>query len=191
MNLRLLLLTLCQGMLLINNVVFIAVNGLVGLALAPTAWLATLPITAYVAGGALATGLVARTQRRYGRQRSFQLGLLVAMLSAAVCAWAAVNRNFWLLTAATLVAGFYSANGSLYRFAAAELVEPEFKERAISWVLAGGIIGGVVTGGKGSGVGTGAAIGAGVGGVGGAVRGSQKWNNHYWKKYNNCIQKYY
>ena len=52
MNLRLLLLTLCQGMLLINNVVFIAVNGLVGLALAPTAWLATLPITAYVAGGA-------------------------------------------------------------------------------------------------------------------------------------------
>jgi MFS family permease len=144
LNLRLLLLTLCQGMLLVNNVVFIAVNGLVGLALAPTAWLATLPITAYVAGGALATGLVARTQRRYGRQRSFQLGLVVAMLSAAVCAWAALNRQFWLLTAATLVAGFYNANGSLYRFAAVELVKPEFKERAISWVLAGGIIGGVV-----------------------------------------------
>ncbi|MBC7726744.1 MAG: MFS transporter [Microbacteriaceae bacterium] len=144
MNLRLLLLTLCQGMLLINNVVFIAVNGLVGLALAPTAWLATLPITAYVAGGALATGLVARTQRRYGRQRSFQVGLVVAMFSAAVCAWAALNRQFWLLTAATLVAGFYNANGSLYRFAAVELVKPEFKERAISWVLAGGIIGGVV-----------------------------------------------
>ena len=144
MNLRLLLLTLCQGMLLVNNVVFIAVNGLVGLALAPTAWLATLPITAYVAGGALATGLVARTQRRYGRQRSFQLGLVVAMLSAAVCAWAVLNRQFWLLCAATLVAGFYNANGSLYRFAAVELVKPEFKERAISWVLAGGIIGGVV-----------------------------------------------
>ena len=144
MNLQLLLLTLCQGMLLINNVVFIAVNGLVGLALAPTAWLATLPITAYVAGGALATGLVARTQRRWGRQRSFQLGLVVAIASAAVCAWAALHRQFWLLTAATLVAGFYNANGSLYRFAAVELVKPEFKERAISWVLAGGIIGGVV-----------------------------------------------
>ena len=62
---------------------------------------------------------------------------------------------------------------------------------AIAGGLVGGIIGGVVTGGKGSGVGTGAAIGAGVGGVGGAVRGSQKWNNYYWKKYNNCIQKYY
>ena len=144
MNLRLLLLTLCQGLLLVNNVVFIAVNGLVGLALAPTAWLATLPITAYVAGGALATGVVARHQRRFGRQRTFQIGLLVAIASAGVCAYAALSRNFWLLTAATLVAGYYNANGSLYRFAAVELVKSEFKERAISWVLAGGIIGGVV-----------------------------------------------
>jgi MFS family permease len=144
MNPRLLLLTLCQGLLMVNNVVFIAVNGLVGLALAPAAWMATLPITAYVAGGAVATGLVARHQRRWGRQRTFQLGLLVAIASAGVCAWAVLSRNFWLLTAATLVAGYYNANGSLYRFAAAELVKPEFKERAISWVLAGGIIGGVV-----------------------------------------------
>jgi hypothetical protein len=52
-----------------------------------------------------------------------------------------MTRNFWLLTAATLVAGFYSANGSLYRFAGPELVKPDFKERAISWVLAGGILG--------------------------------------------------
>ena len=144
MNPRLLLLTLCQGLLLVNNVVFIAINGLVGLALAPTAWMATLPITGYVAGGAIATGLVARHQRRWGRQRAFQLGLGVAIASAGVCAYAALTRNFWLLTAATLVAGYYNANGSLYRFAAVELVGPDFKERAISWVLAGGIIGGVV-----------------------------------------------
>ncbi len=144
MNLHLALLTLCQGLLMVNNVVFIAVNGLVGLALAPLGWMATLPITAYVAGGALATGLVARHQRRWGRQRTFQLGLLVAIASAGVCAWAVMTRNFWLLTGATLVAGYYSANGSLYRFASIELVKPEFKERAISWVLAGGILGGVV-----------------------------------------------
>jgi MFS family permease len=144
MNPRLLLLTLCQGLLMVNNVTFIAINGLVGLALAPAGWMATLPITGYVAGGALATGLVARHQRRWGRQRTFQLGLLVAMASAAVCAWAALDRNFWLLVAATMVAGYYNANGSLYRFASVELVEPAFKERAISWVLAGGILGAVV-----------------------------------------------
>ena len=48
MNPRLLMLTLCQGLLMVNNVVFIAINGLVGLALAPVGWMATVPITAYV-----------------------------------------------------------------------------------------------------------------------------------------------
>ena len=75
MNLHLLLLTLCQGFLLINNVTFIAINGLVGLALAPSPWLATLPVTAYVTGGALSAGMVARHQRAWGRRRTFQLGL--------------------------------------------------------------------------------------------------------------------
>ena len=141
MNRNLLLLALCQGLFLTNNVTFIAINGLVGLALAPVGWMATLPVTGYVVGGALATGPVARLQARLGRKRSFQIGLLVAMLSAATCAWAVSQQNFWLLVGATLVAGFYSANASLYRFAGPELAAPAFKERAISLVLAGGIIG--------------------------------------------------
>jgi MFS family permease len=143
MNLRLLLLTFCQGLFLTNNVTFIAINGLVGLALAPTAWMATLPITGYVAGGALCAGLVARHQRAWGRRRAFQAGLVVAMLSSALCAYAAVSHPFWLLVAATLMAGYYNANAGLYRFAAIEVVAPAFKERAISWVLAGGILGAV------------------------------------------------
>jgi len=141
MNRHLLLLALCQGLFLTNNVVFVAINGLVGLSLAPVSWMATLPITGYVVGGALSTALVARTQARWGRRRSFQLGLVVAAMSAALCAYAAVTKNFWLLVTATLIAGFYSANAALYRFAGPELVPMEFKERAISLVLAGGIIG--------------------------------------------------
>jgi MFS family permease len=144
MNRHLLLLTFCQGLFLTNNVVFIAINGLVGLSLAPQAWMATLPITGYVVGGALSTTLVARTQAHWGRRRSFQLGLVVAALSAALCAYAAVSKNFWLLVAATLLAGFYSANAALYRFAGPELVPEGFKERAISLVLAGGIVGAFV-----------------------------------------------
>ena len=144
MNIPLLLLTLCQGFFLINNVTFIAINGLVGLNLAPSAWMATLPITGFVAGGALCTALVAKHQRAWGRQRTFQAGLLVAMASTALCAYAAATRNFWLLVFATVVAGYYNANAGLYRFAATELVATQFKERAISWVLAGGIIGAVV-----------------------------------------------
>jgi len=141
MNRALLLLALCQGLFLTNNVVFIAINGLVGLSLAPRAWMATLPVMGYVVGSALSAALVAKTQSRFGRKRSFQFGLVVAALSAALCAYAAVTKNFWLLVAATLVAGYYNANAALYRFAGPELVAPEHKERAISLVLAGGILG--------------------------------------------------
>ena len=45
------LLALCQGLLSTNNVVFIAINGLVGLQLAPFGWMATLPVMGYVVGG--------------------------------------------------------------------------------------------------------------------------------------------
>ena len=143
MNLNLLLLTLCQGLFLTNNVTFMAINGLVGLSLAPSLWMATLPITGYVAGGALCASLVARHQRAWGRRRAFQAGTLVAVLSSALCAYAASTQQFWLLVAATLLAGYYNANAGLYRFAATELAAPRYKERAISWVLAGGIIGAV------------------------------------------------
>jgi predicted MFS family arabinose efflux permease len=143
MNLQLLLLTLCQGLFLTNNVVFIAINGLVGLQLAPSAWLATLPLTAYVLGGAISAPLVARHQRRFGRKRTFQAGLAVAVATTLLCALAAWQRSFGLLLVGTVLAGYYQANASLYRFAAAELVGPAAREKAISWVLAGGIIGGV------------------------------------------------
>lgn len=144
MNRKLLLLALCQGLFLTNNVTFIAINGLVGLALAPFGWLATLPVTAYVVGAAVSTAPVARSQRHLGRKRSFQIGLVVAAVSAGICAWAAVSQQFWLLVTATFVAGYYSANASLYRFAAPELAAPSYKEKAISLVLAGGIVGAVV-----------------------------------------------
>jgi len=137
------LLAICQGLFLTNNVTFIAINGLVGLALAPLGWMATLPVMGYVVGGALSTGLVARTQRLLGRKASFQLGLVVATASALLCCYAAYGKNFWLLVAATVVAGYYNANAQLYRFAAAELAVPAFREKAVSLVMAGGLLGAV------------------------------------------------
>ena len=144
MNRNLWLLAICQGLFLTNNVTFIAINGLVGLALAPLGWMATLPVMGYVVGAALSTGLVAKTQQRFGRKFSFQAGLGVALLSALLCAYAAVSRNFWLLCFATLVAGYYNANAGLYRFAAAELTSPEAREKAVSLVMAGGLLGAVL-----------------------------------------------
>ena len=144
MNSNLWRLAAAQALFLTNNIVFIAINGLVGLRLAPAGWMATLPVMGYVVGGALATGLVAASQRRWGRKLSFQLGLLVALISVLVCALAMVLGSFWLLVAGTVVAGYYSANGQLYRFAAGELAEPAFREKAVSLVLAGGLAGAVL-----------------------------------------------
>jgi MFS family permease len=141
MNRHLLLLAVCQALFLTNNVTFIAINGLVGLSLAPLGWMATLPVTGYVVGAALSAMPVSRLQARLGRKRSFQVGLVVAALSSASCALAVMLGSFWMLVASTLVAGFYSANAALYRFAGPELVPAQFKERAISLVLAGGVAG--------------------------------------------------
>ena len=144
MNRNLWLLTVLQGLFLTNNVTFIAINGLVGLSLAPFGWMATLPVMGYVVGSALFTAPVARSQARWGRRRAFQLGLLVALGSALLCAFAASTRQFWLLCASTLLAGYYNANATLYRFASAELAAPGMREKAVSLVMAGGLLGAVV-----------------------------------------------
>ena len=133
-----------QALFLTNNVVFTAINGLVGLELAPHGWMATLPIMGYVLGSALSTWPVAWSQSQWGRKRSFQIGLAIAIASALVATYATTHANFWLLVAATVVAGYYSANAQLYRFAAAELATPAYRERAVSMVLAGGIAGGII-----------------------------------------------
>lgn len=141
MNRSLWLLAICQGLYLTNNITFIAINGLVGLSLAPLGWMATLPVMGYVVGGALSTTLVSQTQQRYGRKASFQMGLVVAVGSALLCAYAAIHKDFWLLCTATVLAGYYNANAGLYRFAAAELCAPAWREKAVSLVMAGGLIG--------------------------------------------------
>ncbi len=144
LNKNLVLLIVCQGLFLTNNVTFIAINGLVGFSISPVAWMATLPVMGYVVGGAISTSIVAKTQNYFGRKISFQLGLLVAVFSALLCAYATSTKNFWLLVCGTFIAGYYSANGQLYRFAAAELTVASQRDKAVSWVLAGGILGAVV-----------------------------------------------
>ncbi|RZJ04302.1 MAG: MFS transporter [Rubrivivax sp.] len=141
MNRKLALLVLAQGLFLTNNVCLVAINGLVGLALAPLPWMATLPICAYVGGGALMARMVGRHQLRFGRKQGFQIGLLVAIGSSAMALWSVLHHQFWGVVIATLVGGYYSANAALYRFAATEIVDPGRREAAISWVLGGGCLG--------------------------------------------------
>ena len=141
MGLSFWLLVLAQGLYTVINVVLIGINALVGLHLAPEPRWATLPIALMALGSALATPLVARLQRSQGRQRGFQAGLLSGIAAFAICALAVEHSSFALFCFGATLVGFYGASGSLYRFAAAELVPVPLRERALSLVLVGGLIG--------------------------------------------------
>jgi predicted MFS family arabinose efflux permease len=133
-----------QGLLLSNGVMLIAVNGLTGLALASDRRLATLPITTYVLGAAVATVPASFFMKRHGRRRGFMTGAVFGVLGGAVCGVALLAHDFWLLCAGTMLSGVYNAFGQYYRFAAADVAADAFKSRAISLTLAGGILGGFV-----------------------------------------------
>jgi MFS family permease len=131
-------------MLFTNNSTLIAINGLAGLALAPYKPLATLPVSCWVAGGALATMLASLHMKRVGRQAGLTMGTLWGIVGALICGGAIYLQSFWLLCFGTLVWGVYNAYGQYYRFAAADASPPDFRPTAISLVLAGGLVGGIL-----------------------------------------------
>ena len=135
-------LAVCQALLFTNNSILITVNALVGYALVADKALATLPVTSYFVGSALTTLPLAMLMKRYGRRTGFTIGAMFAIVGSLVCAAAVYAGNFWLLCLGVVVLGAYFAAGQHYRFAAADSAPADFKSRAISLVLAGGIAGG-------------------------------------------------
>jgi MFS family permease len=136
----------CQALLLTNNATAIAVSGLAGWALASNKALATLPWTGWVIGGALSTLPMSLLMKRIGRRAGFTVGALIGIVGAALCSYALYLGNFWLLCLGSLVFGVYNAVAQYYRFAAADAASAsvESKAKAISLVLAGGLVGGLV-----------------------------------------------
>jgi len=134
----------CQALLFTNNSTAIALNGLAGYALAANKALATLPVTAWVIGGALSTLPASLLMKRIGRRSGFTVGALTGMVGAAICSFALYLESFWLFCFGTMVFGVYNAAAQYYRFAAADVASADFKAKAISLVLAGGLVGGIV-----------------------------------------------
>jgi MFS family permease len=141
------LLALCQALLYVNNVTLISINGLAGLALSPTPLFATLPITAYIVGSALTTVPASLAMARWGRRNGFMFGSAMGMIGTTTAAMGMLSGSFVLLCLGTFCTGAYNAFAQYLRFAAADVADaydPALKERAISWVLAGGIAGGLI-----------------------------------------------
>jgi MFS family permease len=102
--------------------------------------LATAPLTGFNIGVALGALPAAAIIRALGHRNGFLTGAMFTALGGLVATIALFQSSFWLFVAGLLVAGVGSAFVQQFRFAAADNAPAEFKARAISFVLAGGIV---------------------------------------------------
>jgi hypothetical protein len=140
----LLLLSFCQSLFLTNNVTFIAINGLVGLALAPLGWMATLAGDGLCAGVRQLSAMpVSCLQARTGAQAFVPVRLAGGDGDGRPTRAGGHLHSFWLLLAVHAGGGLLQRQRlRLYRFAGPELVQPVLQGEAPSrYVLAGGIVG--------------------------------------------------
>ena len=138
------LLAAAQAVLGSNQAVMGVVASLTALTMIENTSLSTLPVTFMTVGTALATGPSAYILYQLGRRRGFMLGAALAVPGLLLAALAAWLGSFWLLCGTMAVLGGTSAFANQYRFAAADSAPADFKSRAISWVMAGGVVSGFV-----------------------------------------------
>jgi MFS family permease len=122
-----------------NGTVVTATGGILGAMLAPDKSLATLPVSFMVVGTWAGTLPVGFLVRRFGRRTAYQIGAAVGCLAGIIGYTAVIEGSFALYLAATFCAGLYQASHQSYRFAAADTAGADFKGKAVSWVLAGGL----------------------------------------------------
>lgn len=127
-----------------NATVIFATGAIVGVQLAPDPALATVPVSVFVVGMAAATLPTGAIAARYGRRVAFIAGTGCGVLMGVLAALAVLAGSFWLFCVATFFAGCYAAVTQSYRFAAADTASDAFKPKAISWVMAGGVLAGVI-----------------------------------------------
>ncbi len=138
------LLSSAQALLFTNNVTLIALNGLVGYQLAVDKSFATLPVTTQIIGSALFALPASHLMARIGRRAGFLIGTLCGFIGGAIATFGVYSHSLVMLCLGTFILGIYGAFGQFYRFAAADAATPDFKAKAISLVVAGGLVGGIV-----------------------------------------------
>jgi MFS family permease len=118
----------------------IIVAGLAGALLADDPSLATLPLSVVVLGSLVTTPGVSLFMGRYGRRAGFLVGAAAGAMGGALCARALFIGSFELFLLGSALLGIYQAAQGFFRFAAADSAPDAFKPKAISWVLAGGLL---------------------------------------------------
>ncbi|MGB3408615.1 MAG: MFS transporter [Jannaschia sp.] len=137
-------LVLAQAMLGAQLPVNFTVAGLIGLTLAPTPVLATLPISLIVFGSMTTAPWISPLMQRRGRRFGFVLGASAGACGAAISMLALTLGNFWVFLLGAYLTGIFMSTLGFYRFAAADTASDAFRPKAISYVMAGGLISALV-----------------------------------------------
>lgn len=133
-------LALCQGLFTCAISIDLTLTALTGWQLAPDKSLATLPFALITVAGAVVTWFAAFLIQRLGRRWSFALGAASCCVGGLVSVWSVWHGDFWTFCVGTALVGVFQAFAQYYRLAAADAVADEFKGRAVSTVLTGGVI---------------------------------------------------
>ncbi|MFZ8942207.1 MAG: hypothetical protein ACO2ZK_09530, partial [Gemmobacter sp.] len=139
-----LVLVAAQALLGAQMPMMFTIAGLAGQTLATNPCWATLPITAMVVGSMLAANPLSALMQRFGRRAGFAAGALGGMAGAITSAAGLALASFPLFVAGALLSGIYMSAQGFYRFAAADTASEAFRPKAISWVMAGGLLSAVV-----------------------------------------------
>jgi len=144
MKKNVLLLAGAQAMMLTGGTLLITTSALVGFRLSPDKALATLPLALQMLAGMLTTIPASLLMQRIGRRAGFLTGSAFGMAGAALAAYAIVTAQFALFAMAAVLSGMFTGFGNYYRFAAAEAATADYRPRAISFVMAGGVVAALV-----------------------------------------------
>lgn len=135
-----LVLVAAQAVLGAQMPMIFTIAGLAGQSLAPNACWATLPISLTVIGSMLTATPISAFMQRHGRRAGFVLGALGGAIGAAIGAYGLLTGSFLLFCLGGLFTGIYMSAQGFYRFAAADTASESFRPKAISWVMAGGLL---------------------------------------------------
>lgn len=137
-------LALAQALLTSGNILLVAVTALIGKQLAASPMLITLPVSTQFLGLIMATLPAAHLMQRLGRKLGFVLGNSVGLFGTWVALEGLQQSSLYLFAVGTGLIGMAIGVGQQYRFAALDLCTVAQRPRAISIVMAGGIVAAVV-----------------------------------------------
>lgn len=135
-----LLLSACQALMLSGSSLIVATSALIGLSLAENKLWATVPIGCLYFGTLVSTFPASILMKRIGRRKGFMWGPVFGLLGALTAIIAMIYQNFLLFAIGSFLVGMLNGVGHYYRFAAADISNDGYRSRAISWVLAGGVL---------------------------------------------------